>query len=465
MVGRDSVYQGKPVTRGKKRAEPKYPWLRQWWFRLLVLLLLAEMLIPFLQWPIGLPRVISAATEGAAALVVFIAFAHMMIKDKIPRGVWLILGIILIWGIVALFEGQSVGALAWGIWSLFKYPLVGLFAYLEIDDSKNFARWFIKSCIVLLAFQVGVQLVMYAMGYPISDDLAGTFGWRGVMHFTMLVFFVVCIGLGYWLATFDWKPLLLVLVLGLVGSTLNTTKFFLIGAALLAVTTLIIHLVRGEQFRQLFLFIFLVVGAAAVFVPIYNSVLVESQGLQPLQEFLEPDSIERYLFNDGDGDGDGGYNLGRGLAVTYAWQQIRRDVTTILFGYGLGTRTGSTVLGVSGSALEGDVYGGVGTTTLSTWMYEYGFMGLILFQIFNLWVVVKLFRQARRVADPYQAALAYGLILFTLFWPVWTWYHKAWIAGVMMILYWVAIGYTFRQIYQPPPPITTAINQRVARSR
>jgi cell division protein FtsW (lipid II flippase) len=122
------------------------------------------------------------------------------------------------------------------------------------------------------------------------------------------------------------------------------------------------------------------------------------------------------------------------------------------------------VLGVSGSALEGDVYGGVGTTTLSTWMYEYGFMGLILFQIFNLWVVVKLFRHARRVSDPYQAALAYGLILFTLFWPVWTWYHKAWIAGVMMILYWIAIGYTFRQIYHPPQPVTTAGNQRVARS-
>jgi hypothetical protein len=437
--------------------------MRQWWFRLLALLFLLEMFTPFLQWPIGLPGAITVGMEGAAALIAFFTFTFMMKENKIPQVVLLILGITFIWGIVSVFEGQSPAALVWGWWRFFKYPLAGLFAYLVIDSPKDFAKWFFKFCLALLAFQVGVQLVMYAMGFPISDELAGTFGWKGVMQFTMMVFFIVCMGMGYWLATGNWKPLLFVLVLGLVGSTLNATKFYLIAAAGLAVTTLVIHMVRGGQYRQLFKYVILFSVAAAVFVPLYNSFLVNTQGLRPLQEYLEPEAINRYLFSDGKGDVDGRYDLGRGIAVTYVWQQITRDATSTLFGYGLGARSGSAKLGISGRGLEEDVYGGVGTTTLSTWMFEYGLVGLAVFLCFSLWISVKLFRFARVTDDPYQAALAYGLILFTLFWPVWLWYHKAWTGSVMMILYWVSLAFTFRQIY-PNRRVKTPVARQAVRA-
>ena len=128
--------------------------------------------------PSGLPGAITMGMEGAAALIAFFTFTFMMKENKIPQVVLLILGITFIWGIVSVFEGQSPAALAWGWWRFFKYPLAGLFAYLVIDSPKDFAKWFFKFCLALLAFQVGVQLVMYAMGYPISDELAGTFGTR-----------------------------------------------------------------------------------------------------------------------------------------------------------------------------------------------------------------------------------------------------------------------------------------------
>jgi hypothetical protein len=328
---------------------------------------------------------------------------------------------------------------------MFKYPLVGLFAYLFADSPKDFARWFIKFSVVLLIFQIGVQLVMYGIGYPIGDDLAGTFGRKGVMQFSMMAFFVVCLGMGTWLATQNWKLMLFILVLGLVGSTLSGTKFYLVGIVPLLVATLVIHLIRGGQVRQVFLFTILLLIAASIFVPIYNNFLVTRQGLLPIQEYLKPETIERYLFIE-ETTSEGTYYFGRGQSMAYAWQQIQRDVTTTLFGFGLGSRSSSNVLGVSGASLQNDLYGGVSTTSLSTWMQEYGLVGVTLFLTITLWINIQLFRFVRRSPDPYQAALAYGLIIFTLFWPLWLWYHKAWFAGVMLTLYWVALGYIFRQI-------------------
>ncbi len=84
---------------------------------------------------------------------------------------------------------------------------------------------------------------------------------------------------------------------------------------------------------------------------------------------------------------------------------------------------------------------------MGTWIQEIGVVGMLVFIIICLWMAIKMFQYARRVVDPYRATLAYGLMLFTLFWPLWQWYHKAWTAGVMMTLYWVAIGSIFNQIY------------------
>src|SRR5690606_15560945 len=142
--------------------------------------------------------------------------------------VLLIGGATLIWGMVSTFEGQSLAATAWGWWGMFKYPVLGLFAYLVQGWPADFARRFLRFCILLLIFEIAVQLALLAVGFPVGDSLAGTFGHKGVMQFSMMVFFIVALALGHWLATYEWKVLLLVLALGMLGSTLNGTKFYLV---------------------------------------------------------------------------------------------------------------------------------------------------------------------------------------------------------------------------------------------
>ncbi len=448
MARQEYITPGTSAVPAPKKIRARDNWTRQGWFRLLALVFLAELFIPFLLWPLRMPRVLLGVTEIAAALVVLVAFAYMLKEDKIPAAVLLIGGITLIWGMISTFEGQSPAATAWGWWSLFKYPLLGLFAYLVQGWPADFSRWLFRFCIGLLIFEVLMQFVLLGMGVQIGDDsLAGTFGQKGVMQFSMMVFFIVALALGHWLATYQWKALLLVLALGMVGSTLNGTKFYLVAVGLMVVATLVLHMIRGGQFRQLFLYVVLIGIAGAIALPVYNSYL-ESRGKPSLQELLTLESIEGYLFTDGTNATDSTYNIGRGLAMTLAWQQIQRDRTTTLFGYGLGTRTQSTILGIRGSVLADDVYG-VGTDTLATWLQEFGLVGVGLFLLFNGWVMLRLLRYARAANDPYRATLAYGLILFTFFWPVWMFYQKAWTAGFMMSLYWVSLGYIFHVIYAP----------------
>ncbi len=441
--------QAQTPKSGRRRSRLAQSWMSEWWFRLLALLFLTELIVPFLLWKAGLPRTTDFLKEIVAAAIVILTFGFILLRNRIPAAVLLLLGVTFIWGIVAFMEGQDAGATLWGWWRFFKYPLLGVFAYLIPRWPADFARWLVRLCIIILVFQVLVQFAQYATGTPTGDSLAGTFGWKGVAQYSMFLFFVVCLALGHWLATQEWKLLLLTLTLGLIGSTLNGTKFYMIAVVMLGLATLILHLIRGGQFRQLFIYIALFSLSIGVLLPLYNAYQVQ-RGLRPLQEYLQPEVIENYIFNDGKGDEDGKYNLGRGLALTYAWQQIRRDNTTTLFGYGIGSRTYSTALGLTGRSLEEDLYGAASETGLGAWIQEFGVVGFLLFLTFNVWAMWKLLRFARQTPDPYQAAIAFGLILFTLFWPIWLWYHRPWVAGVMMTLYWVSLGYTFRQIYTKP---------------
>lgn len=430
----------------RKKARLVAEWTREWWFRLLALLLFSELIFPFLLWKAGFPASTDFLKEIVAGLLVAFVFAFMMLRDRVPGAILLILGVTAIWGTLAILEGQSAAATAWGWWRLFKYPLIGLFAYLIPRWPPDFARWFFRLCVGLLVFEVAVQLLQFAAGAPPGDSLAGTFPWKGVGGFTLFVFLVVCLGFGHWLATHQWKTMLLVITLGAIGSALSVTKFYLLALAVLGVVTLILHLVRGGQFRQLFVYLFLFGLSVAVLLPVYNAFIANTRGLKPLQEYLQPAVIENYLFSDGKGGEDGKYNLGRGLAVTYGWQQIAGDPITVLFGFGLGSRTSSTALSIAGRGLADDLYGGATAPSLGTWLQEYGLIGLSLFLLINFWLTWKMMRHAQITTDPYLATLEYGLSLFTLFWPLWLWYQKPWISGVMMSIYWVGIGYVFQQI-------------------
>ena len=76
---------------------------------------------------------------------------------------------------------------------MFKYPMLVVFAYLIPRWPDGFAPWLFRLLVVLITFQLGVQLLQVAMGMQLGDSLAGTFGYKGVGPNTMFVFFVISI--------------------------------------------------------------------------------------------------------------------------------------------------------------------------------------------------------------------------------------------------------------------------------
>lgn len=430
------------------RAEARYPWMKQWWFLLLAMLFVFEVITPFLQWPLGLPKAVILATEGTAALIVFFTFAIMLTEDRIPKGILVILGITLVWGLVAFFEGQPLATFLWGWWRFFAFPLVGVFTYLVIGNPKGFAEWFIKFCLGLLAFQVLVQLIMLGLGYPMGDNMAGTLGWHGVMQFTMMTFFVVSIGLGHWIASNQLKYMLIAVSLSAIGSVLSATKFYFFILPVMLGVTFAISMIQGGRIRTFIISIIVLLTGVSVLVPIFNSQLLENSNIG-LQDYLDPDIALNYLMYANVNTSGRSY-VGRGYAPVYAWQQLQRDTTTILFGHGLGSRTSSSQLGLSGVGFQNDIFG-VNGTALSTWMFEYGIIGLFVFLLILAWITMRLFQYLKTNPEPYKASIAYGLILFTAFWPVWIWYHNVWSGEVMKALYWISLGYILRQAFAPPP--------------
>lgn len=421
-------------------------WMRQWWFFVLALLMFSELILPFLLWQAGFKQRADFSKEIFAGLLIAPTLIIMLLRDRVPGAMLFIIAATFVWMLVSLLDGQPVSATLWGWWRLFKYPMLLVFAYLIPRWPKDFARWLFRLIVILLTFELGVQFLQVAMGMQFGDSLAGTFGYKGVGPYTMFVFFVISIAFGHWLATGEAKTMVYLIAIGLVGTLLSITKFYLLAAALLGVAALVLHMIRGGKFQQLFIYVALFATAATIFVPIYNSYM-NARGLRPIQSYLTRDAFEGYLFKDDKATDDGIYKLGRGAAVTYAWQQIQRDATTTLFGFGLGSRTHSMKLDLTGTTLEDDLYGGGGNTSLGIWIQEYGLVGLGLYFLLNFWIMFKLFRLARTTNDPYVATLAYGLILFTFFWPMWLWYHKAWLHGAMQIFYWVTLGFLFTQIY------------------
>ena len=144
---------------------------------------------------------------------------------------------------------------------------------------------------------------------------------------------------------------------------------------------------------------------------------------------------------------DGGTysDIGRLDAVKIGWNSITKDPVTFLFGYGLGTRSESQSLGTAGVAL---VSGGMGLsvgTSLLVMMQEMGSIGLTLLVIFWLWLLLALWRDIQRYSDLQATGLRYGLLLFSLCWPIWLWYATSWTSRVPMLLYWISLGYVFAE--------------------
>ena len=404
-----------------------------------------DLFASFFVWKGYLPEGLTSVSQVLVAGAVVFAYTRMMILNRIPGAVWVLLGVSVLGITVAVFQGQSLVPTLWGWWNLFKYPMLGIYAYLRLSWPDDSSQFLIKVCLGLVVFEVIFQMGQFLSGQGIGDNLAGSFGWHGVGHIFFLTALVLSLTLGLWVAEGRWMPLLLALVLGIVSNVLAENKIFPMAVLAMAIVAIAISGIRrGELWRKL-LFGVLLVSGVLVFSAGYNA-FVPGADRKPIQSlFLEDDAREGYLnkVRRSSTTERQAFNLGRNNAVAYALSTLSGDSVTLLFGFGLGARSSSETLGVTGVALEQDVFRQ--GSQLVVILQEMGLFGLLMVAGVTIWVSVKLWRDTRRYPQSQVQGLRYGLLFFSLLWPVWLWYKNPLGADIAMMIYWISLGYVLSE--------------------
>lgn len=397
-----------------------------------------ELVLPLLIWRTPLPDDVHLVVDLLVALMVFGAITKMLTTDRVPTAMLLVVAATTIGAIVATFEGQAPLATVWGWWLMFRYPMVGVFVYMHPEWPRSVARWTIRSCFVVVGIEVLLQLLQIASGQGPGDFTAGSFGRYGVTPLLMFIYLALSFAFGKWLIQQDWRPVVAMLLLGAISSALGGMRVFPVGAVLIAGVALLLHLLRGGNLGRAFLLVCAFGIGISIFVTLSNNVSRSESSYWGL--VTDVDQLQQYFSNPHYRADSGVYRLGRSYAIQYGWEQLRRDHTTLLFGYGLGARSNSSSLGVKGAAIEQSDYGVTQGTSALNLMQELGLGGLLVLASLFIWLIIAYGRAVHNGKIPAIRIVATGLILFTAVWPLWLWYSIPWSHTVAMLLYWGMTG-------------------------
>ncbi len=424
---------------------------------LLAVAFLVDLLVPMLI-SLGLvPGAVRWLSDLAIVTMIGLTVARLLVFKRVPTATFFVIAVTVIGTIVAASEGQASGATIWGWWVMFRYPLLGLYAYLHTTWPPNFVKGIIWSSLGLSAFEVLIQIYQYATGVVPGDFLAGTFGPFATGTLVMLHILVLSLALGYWLATNSWLEPVLALVLGSFSSVLGEMKLFPFAILLLAAAAAAIYLWRGGKIRVILLYMVGLCCSIVIFILLYNLIVSDAGGAIPLESFFDPTTLDKYLNHNVYDPSSGGYDLGRSFWLSYGWQTIQKDLTTTLFGMGIGAGNESVSFGVKGVAVLRGYYGQVSGTSLVVLMQEVGLVGLAALGLLVAGFVLRLLIISHRKPNSELLPLCYGLILFSLGWPLWLWYTGIWGMSITL-LYWALLGYVLR--YDAPHP-SALIDQRL----
>lgn len=429
-----------------------------------ILALCVDLFTPYLIWKNVIPAEIRWISHIVIAFMIIITIFRMIAYDHIPRIVVYIFSILIIGTMMAVRYGQATLPTIWGIWLVLQFPMVALFAYLQPNPPKNLQDVIRKFGLRILILQVLVQIIQYALGEPPGDDLAGLFGNNGTGIAVVFALMINCFFLGYWISTRRWLELVIVMVLGGVSSVLGEMKLYPYGIAIVGIIALVIYSKKYRNFKVILGYLPIIVAVSLGFVIVYN-LIVPGANRVPFQTYLEsPDALSEYLNrSESFSTNEGRYtDIGRGFALSYGWNSIRKDTLTLLFGYGLGARSVSRTLDTAGIGLTTGGLGFSVGTSLLILMQETGIVGLLSLGGLFIWILTKLSADIQKEPSSDNTSLRLGLLFCTILWPIWLWYANVWTMRVPMLLYWYLLGYVFSESHQLADKIQKKVTLKLA---
>jgi hypothetical protein len=361
---------------------------------IMYLVIVAAMLAAYVSSPDVhlLPASVKYLPDALSVLILVYVFSAGVSQQfrYVNSKYWLIFGALAI--AVAcgpLVNGEAVGPIVNGVrYYLRAIPLFFLPAVVQFKqrDLKNYLKLILGLSLLQLPMNVYQRWSSLAKGWYTGDVVIGTLMDSGFC--TLFLICVMCVLGAFMLRGRVSKFYFgICFVLMLIAISINETKVTIIMLPLALLMTFIVAAPPGRRLVGTAQAIAALIVAAAIFVPLYDSLNLRSDGTKfySISDFLgNSEALEKYM--DHDAAIGSGKEAGRGDAMRAPFRALSSDPIKMTFGLGLGN--------VSKSGL-GEQYSGrymllywmfALELSITTFLFEIGLLGtlLVLFLHFML---------------------------------------------------------------------------------
>jgi hypothetical protein len=408
----------------------------------ILLVLVSEVFFPLLNWKLNLPAEVRWVSQFSVLVLDIIGLYRSLKMGNFPKAILWGIGVLILWGSIGiLWSQQGITSTVWGGYMLFLYPLLGLYAYTRPQWEKRLPGWIINLCALLLIINVGIQIIQYVTGEIPGDSLAGFFGANSVGNLAVFIVFTLSLWLGKWIILGKRTFILIILFgLGIFASVLGEMKIVIVMVVWISIFALFILMIKTRRIGAGLFYVLCLIASLWGFASLYDQ-LIPQANTTPITYYLNWNNLYNYLNRIVPGVAST-YTVGRITDLTIAWEQINKTTFNLFLGYGMGSHSVGTTLGVAGNAFGLSDLGVYTGTSLATYLGEYGLVGIMLLAVFLIWLFVKFFyTNDFSISD---RSLAVGLAIYTSSLPIWLFYHNVWSMPVTNIFYWLGVGYILK---------------------
>lgn len=408
-------------------------------FGIIFLLIIFEILTPFLIQPGLLPEEVRWFSHILNVLLIVLFIIHALMKRTQIIPVLCFLAIVILSVVIAATNHQSLTATMWGVWVFVRYPFIG-FLVSSLSFTKKQNQILVVILLTIPIMELGIQLAQYGSGIRVWDNLGGSFGVHGTGMLLMVLIISLVFFFGKWIRERNVIILLLIIIAGMFCSVLGEMKMYFFGLLMIGLLAVLFYVRKNKFSIGLLVGIVGIFFAIALFPKFIDRVYYNTpDSISFLKQITNLSFINKYTgfvaVNE-----SGSFNVGRNYAVNYVWNVISTNNLRFIFGDGIGSRGESRALGSAGTQLLGGNLGLFTGSSLVVFLGEFGILSLFYLTLFILFTVVRCYRLIRSNQASYIVSLGYAVLLFSAFWPIWLWYNTAWSLPGSMPLYWMMWG-------------------------
>jgi len=366
---------------------------------LLSLLLVSIFTLDYLAVKLGvISNFFTLVPEFFSMLVALIVIGRSIVLrnwEQPTHYVWLLVAFFLVCMMGAVAQAVDPGPLIFGLRNYFKFfPLLFLPAVYNFSDKQ--LRYVLGVFLLLAALQV--PLAYFQRFVQFSDRMHTGDPITGSVTVSSSLTMVLCLAIALVITLYIHRKITLALTLVLfcylaAPTAINETKATML---LLPVATLgPFFLARGvkKKWRKAVPILAICALGLVAFVSIYNTLIAARWGGTGITDFFTGAGYEAYLYR-GFEEGDLNYSIGRLDSMILPVKVLADDWMQIMFGFGIGNVSPSSIAGMAGEHVELGKELGFGMTAIGNLIWETGLFGLALY----LFLFYLIWRDARRCA-------------------------------------------------------------------